>query len=137
MTSHEPETVTVAERSKPVLSQAKLDQLEHARKLAMESRRRKMREKLEAKLSSLRAIAGDLTGPQMERVAYSILEKEEQMRHNHNLQITALNEALTHIQATLNRLVNSGAKVSTPPSASKVTVPLSEVSSVGPSRVRF
>ena len=91
--------------AKPVLSQAKLDQLADARVKAMAARREKMRKRLEEKLAHLRSIAGDMNSHQMERVAFAMLEKEEKMRENTNIQIGQINQALKMIYTDLQRIM--------------------------------
>lgn len=77
------------------LSQAKLDQLAHARARSLEVRRRKAKEKLEARLSQLRHVLGaDMRPDTVERVAKEMMAQESRLREKHASLIENLKTAI-------------------------------------------
>ena len=67
------------------LSEKKLRQLAAARDKALFTRRKKLKNKLEAKLSELRQILGPDNRPDIERVAHMLLKQEETLRTKQRL----------------------------------------------------
>ena len=77
------------------LSQTKLDQLARARARSLEVRRRKAKEKLEARLSQLRYVLGaDMRPDTVERVAKEMMAQESRLREKHASLIENLKTAI-------------------------------------------
>ena len=104
--------ITVALGQKPK-SQAKLAQLESARKLALESRRVKQRERLEAKLAQLRSL-GDVSNAHLERVCMILVDSEKEGRKRTNIMVEDINtniedlmQEISTIRKMLERMMGS------------------------------
>ena len=101
-------------------SQARLQQLDNARKSALLSRKVKQRARLEQKLRELRELMGDdLNYEQLGRVATRLLAQEETLRAKQNEITQACNDNLHMIQESLlhlTRLIEKshGARATTP-----------------------
>ena len=106
--------ISVAIGQKPPPSQQKLKQLEHARKLAVESRKIKQRERLELKLAQLRSL-GDVSNEHLERVCHLLVETEREGRkrtntavEDINTNLEDMNEEIRAIRTMLQRVIDSG-----------------------------
>ena len=82
--------ISVAIGQKPPPSEQKLKQLEHARKLAVESRKIRQRARLEAKLAQLRSL-GDVSNEHLERVCHLLVETEKEGRKRTNTFVEDIN----------------------------------------------
>ena len=113
--------ISVQVGSKPKIpSEQKLKQLESARKLAVESRKIRLRERLEAKLAQLRSL-GDVSNEHLERVCNILIETEKEGRKRTNMHIEDINtnledmnEEMRAIRSLLQRAMG-GSRSSTPP----------------------
>eukprot|EP00966_Prymnesium_polylepis_P098594 2283309-Prymnesium_polylepis.1 len=94
--------ITVALGQKPK-SQAKLAQLESARKLALESRRVKQRERLEAKLAQLRSL-GDVSNAHLERVCMILLDSEKEGRKRTNIMVEDINTNIEDLMQEISTI---------------------------------
>ena len=104
--------ISVAIGQKPPPSQQKLKQLEHARKLAVESRKIKQRERLELKLAQLRSL-GDVSNEHLERVCHLLVETEKEGRkrtntavEDVNTNLEDMNEEIRAIRTMLQRVID-------------------------------
>jgi hypothetical protein len=100
-------------------SQAKLAQLEAARKSAIEQRRRNQKERLEAKLCELRRLTAGMSDEHVTKFATQLLAQEETLRAKQNAitgqvntnieiiseQLAKLSTDVTYIKETIARLV--------------------------------
>lgn len=98
---------------KSATSQARLSQLASARKLAVESRKVRQRERLEAKLAELRGL-GDVSNDYLSRVCHLLIASEQEGRKRSNTIMTDINanyddmiKELQTIRQMLERVVNS------------------------------
>lgn len=92
-------------RTRKPLSDAKLSQLEAARTKALASRRRKLHDRLQAKLMELRAVLGQDLRPQtVEKVAEAMMKQENSLRAKQARLTEALNDAITQFREELARL---------------------------------
>ena len=73
------------------LSSARKTQLERAREVALNNRRRKMRTKLEARLQDIRSKLGDLRNDQLEKVVLHLIQLED----HHRSKLSTLTQSLT------------------------------------------
>lgn len=89
--------------SKP-LTEAKKQQLANARKLAMESRRRAQKQRLEIKLAELRSTLAGASDDHVARFVGKMMEQEQELREKSTLQITQINENLTIFNKSLTRI---------------------------------
>ena len=95
------DTISVVLGPKPI-SQKKADQLRDARTLALESRRRKQKERLEQKLTELRRVMAGISEDHLARVVTHILAQEETLRAKQNAVTSAINE---NLQTILDEIV--------------------------------
>ena len=92
-------------RTRKPLSNAKLSQLEAARTKALAARRRKLHDRLQAKLIELRAVLGQDLRPQtVEKVAEAMMKQEASLRAKQARLTEALNDAITQFREELSRL---------------------------------
>ena len=114
--------------SKSDRSDLQVDQLAKARHVALQNRRSKLKAKLEAKLSTLRAALGDLPNDQLKRVGELLVETEDRHRTKYTAMIgemmTAVNKIHAEVKTLRSLLEKQPAKHAT----------LSDVSSVGIAR---
>ena len=110
--------ISVPVGPKPPPSEQKLKQLEHARKLAVESRKIRQRERLEAKLAQLRSL-GDVSNEHLERVCHLLVETEKEGRKRTNTAVEDINtnmedmnEEIRAIRTMLQRVI--GGQSTTP-----------------------
>ena len=92
-------------KAKKPPSEAKLKQLEAAREKALLSRRRALKNKLETKLSELRAILGNDMRPETtERFAKAMMAQEDRLRQRQNSLSEQLRDAITDFRHELEAL---------------------------------
>lgn len=98
---------------KSATSQARLTQLASARKLAVESRKVRQRERLEAKLAELRGL-GDVSNDYLSRVCHLLIASEQEGRKRSNTLMTDINanyddmvSELQTIRQMLERVLNT------------------------------
>ena len=120
------------------LSEKKLRQLAAARDKALFTRRKKLKNKLEAKLSELRQILGPDNRPDIERVAHMLLKQEETLRTKQNaltLEVRdVINEFKADLQTIKERLSKPSHSLSSLQHAKPRPRPVSEASSTGSGR---
>ena len=118
------------------LSDKKLRQLAAARDKALLTRRKKLKSKLEAKLSELRQILGPDNRPDIERVAHMLLKQEETLRSKQNALVLEVKDVIADFKADLTAIKERLSK----PSHSLSSLqkprprPVSEASSTGSGR---
>lgn len=87
------------------LSQTKLDQLARARARSLEVRRRKAKDKMEAKLQHLRYVLGsDMRPDTVERFAKEMMAQESRLREKHGGLLENLKEAIHGFREELRSL---------------------------------
>ena len=98
-------------------SAAKLRQLADARKLAIESRREKQKERLEAKLKELTGVMHGISEGALARIATKMMAQEEHLRARQNSITETVNGNLEHILVELSRIKSllAGKAPPTPP----------------------
>jgi hypothetical protein len=100
----EPSRNTKTKPAQP-LSKAKLDQLAAARDKALISRRKILKNKLEAKLAELREVLGvDLRNDTLERVGRAMMQQEERLRNKQNENTERLSEAIESLHGEMRKL---------------------------------
>lgn len=95
------EDVPRTKTGKP-LSEKKLRQLADAREKALLTRRKKLKDKLEAKLGELRQILGPDNRPDIERVAHLLLKQEETLRSKQNALTLETKDVIKEFKADLD-----------------------------------
>ena len=116
------------------LSQKKLSQLAAAREKALLARKRKQRDRLEAKLSELRCVLGaDMRNSTVEKFAEAIMKQEESLRNKQNQLTAKLIETLTSFRDELSTMKKAIEKLGKKPADPRDTrarspVTLSDVS---------
>ena len=122
------------EPGKKELSAKKLQQLAAAREKALLSRRKALKDKLEAKLSELRHVLGnDMRNSTVERVAETMMKQEKELRNKQNSMTEKLTEAINGFKdelAAVKKLVSKSSSVNLSQLSSKSSAPrpASEVS---------
>ena len=118
--------ISVPVGQKPPPSEQKLKQLEHARKLAVESRKIRQRARLEAKLAQLRSL-GDVSNEHLERVCHLLVETEKEGRkrtntfvEDINTNMEDMNQEILAIRHMLQRIIDGR---STTPTQQQATAP--------------
>ena len=103
---------TPTSKGKTSLSQAKLQQLAHARAKSLEVRRRAQANKLQGKLNHLRYVLGnDMRPDTVERFAKELINTEERLRAKQNALTEMLKDSITGFRDELRairKLVDKG-----------------------------
>ena len=99
--STEISVATDASSAKKPLSQEKLKQLESARVLAIDARRRKLRDKLELKLTSLRQKIGELPNDTLLKAMEAIVERDERVTERYHKIVDTINNNMKKLDERL------------------------------------
>ena len=101
-----------------------------------DTRRQKLKSKLEAKLSELRQILGPDNRPDIERVAHMLLKQEESLRSKQNALVLEVKDVINDFKADLQAIKERLAKPSNSLSSLQKPRPrpVSEASSTGSGR---
>ena len=117
------------ESGKKELSAKKLQQLAAAREKALLSRRKALKDKLEAKLSELRHVLGnDMRNSTVEKFAEAMMKQEKELRNKQNSMTEKLTEAINGFKdelAAVKKLVSKSSSVNLSQLSSKSSAPRS------------
>ena len=81
-----------------------MSQLESARGLALDSRRRQQKQRLEVKLEELRRVMAGISDDHLARICVKMMGQEEDLRGKQNTITTQINDNLEEIRTEMSKI---------------------------------